>query len=131
MLESVIIKQVINSVVHNIAQKSIDRLPCKTTLCDMMVECLTVAQAQLGEMLTPDDKDYFTLHTDGTTKYGEHFGTYDVTILMTKRIILAFAMYFQVQHRLLLIPFVKFLRIWTLLVKKFIPVKFRIRLYVN
>jgi E1A/CREB-binding protein len=73
------IKPVIESVIHNIAQRSIGRLPSKTTLCDMMIECLTIAQAQLGEVLTPDDKDYFTLHTDGTTKYGEKFGTYDVT----------------------------------------------------
>ena len=46
----------------------------------MMIESLTVAQAQLGEKLTEDhESDFFTLHTDGTTKHGEHFGTYDIT----------------------------------------------------
>ena len=59
--------------------KTVDRLPCRTTLCDMMVECLTVAQAQLGEELSRENENYFTLQTDGTTKFGEHFGTYDVT----------------------------------------------------
>ena len=73
------IRPVIKSVFSNIAKRSVDRLPSKTTLCDMMVECLTAAQSQLGEQLTCAGKDYFTLHTDGTTKYGEHFGTYDVT----------------------------------------------------
>ena len=41
----------IKSVLSNIAKRSVDRLPSKTTLCDMMVECLTVAQSQLGEQL--------------------------------------------------------------------------------
>ena len=43
----------------------------------MMIESLTVAQAQLGETLS-EKSGYFTLHT-GTTKYGDHFGTYDIT----------------------------------------------------
>ena len=63
------IERVIRSILHNIAERSIGRLPSKTTLCEMMIESLTVAQAQLGEKLT-EDKDFFTLHTDGTTKYG-------------------------------------------------------------
>ena len=67
------ITPVIKSVLHKIAKRSVGS---KSTLCDMMLECLTVAQAQIGEELTSADKDYFTLHTDGTTKYGEHFGTY-------------------------------------------------------
>ena len=36
----------------------------------MMIECLTLAQAQLGEKLTSDDTSGFTIQTDGTTKYG-------------------------------------------------------------
>lgn len=74
------IEKVILSVLRNTAERSVDRLPCKTTLCEMMIESLTVAQAQLGEKLTEVGSDFFTLHTDGTTKFGEHFGTYDVTV---------------------------------------------------
>ena len=44
----------------------------------MMVESLTVAQAQLGEELTREECNYHTLQTDGTTKYGDHFATYDI-----------------------------------------------------
>ena len=44
----------------------------------MMVECLTIAHAQLGEQLSIDDDNFHTLQTDGTTKYGQHFTTYDV-----------------------------------------------------
>ena len=43
-----------------------------------MIECLTLAQAQLGEELTSDDTGNFTIQTDGTTKYGQHYGTYDI-----------------------------------------------------
>ena len=45
----------------------------------MMLESLTLAQAQLGEELSSEEKDYFTIQTDGTTKYGQHFDTYDVS----------------------------------------------------
>ena len=73
------IEKVIRSVLSNMTGKSISRLPSKTTLCDMMIESLTVAQAQLAEKLTETEEDYFTIHTDGTTKHGEHFGAFDVT----------------------------------------------------
>ena len=45
------IEKVIRSVLSNMTGKSISRLPSKTTLCDMMIESLTVAQAQLAEKL--------------------------------------------------------------------------------
>ena len=44
----------------------------------MMVELLTIAQAQLAEQLTKEECDYLTLQTDGTTKYGQHFSTFDI-----------------------------------------------------
>ncbi|XP_065887842.1 uncharacterized protein [Dysidea avara] len=72
------IRAVITSVLKNIAHKSIDRLPRNTALCDMMVESLTIAQAQLADQLTKEECDYLTLQTDGTTKYGQHFSTYDI-----------------------------------------------------
>jgi hypothetical protein len=40
---------------------------------------LIIAQAQLGEELTEATADNHTLQTDGTTKYGAHFSTYDVS----------------------------------------------------
>ena len=43
---------VINAVLENLAHKILDHLPSKTSLCNMMVECLTLAQAQLGEELS-------------------------------------------------------------------------------
>jgi len=72
------IKAVITSVLKNIAHKSVDRLPHHTALCDMMIESLTIAQVQLADQLTKEECNYLTLQTDGTTKYGQHFATYDI-----------------------------------------------------
>ena len=88
------VRAVITTVLKNVVHKSAERLPSRTTLCDMMIESLMVAQAQLGEELTREETNYHTLQTDGTTKYGEHFATYDKR-LMKQFIIWVFARYFQ------------------------------------
>ena len=51
-------KLVIESVLRNIAHKEVDRLPQKTAVCDMLLECLTCAQARIGEELSQDDGVY-------------------------------------------------------------------------
>ena len=38
-----------------------------------------MAHAQLGQELSREEEEYHTLQTDGTTKYGEHYNTYDVS----------------------------------------------------
>ena len=45
----------------------------------MILESLTVVQAQLGDQLSQAGHCN-TLQTDGTTKFGEHYGTYDVRV---------------------------------------------------
>lgn len=57
--------------------KSVERLPSHGLTCQMILESLMIAQAQLGEKLSETD-GCCTLQTDGTTKFGEHFATYDV-----------------------------------------------------
>ena len=54
----------------------------------MMLESLAVVQAQLGDSLS----DYCTLQTDGTTKFGEHYATYD---MMVQHIAWECVMFFQ------------------------------------
>ena len=71
------VPQIIRSVLGNIMHKSVKRLPSHGLTCQMIIESLTVAQAQLGEKLS-ETASPCTLQTDGTTKYGEHFATYDV-----------------------------------------------------
>lgn len=67
---------IIRSVLKGIAHKSVGRLPSYGLTCQMILESLTVAQAQLGEKLS--DSTNNTLQTDGTTKFGDHFATYDI-----------------------------------------------------
>ena len=68
---------IIRCVLKNIAHKSVSRLPSHGLTCQMILESLTVAQAQLGEKLS-DTLEYNTLQTNGTTKFGDHYATYDV-----------------------------------------------------
>ena len=56
---------IIKTVLQSFTDKVLDRMPSKTLLCNMMIECLTLAQAQLGEELTIDDTGSFTIQTDG------------------------------------------------------------------
>ena len=57
---------VISSVLKNIAHKFIDCLPRNTALCSMMVESLTIAQAQLADQLTKEECDYLTRMAAGS-----------------------------------------------------------------
>lgn len=65
-------------VLKNIAHKSVSRLPSYGLTCQMILESLTIAQAQLGDRLS--ESGFSTLQTDGTTKFGEHYATYDVRV---------------------------------------------------
>ena len=103
------IAPIIRCVLKNIAHETVGWLPSHGLTCQMILESLTIAQAQLGEKLGEgegESLEYHTLQTDGTTKYGEHFGTYDVrTSKQVTYILLALDMYSQVQ----------LLTLWTLL----------------
>ncbi len=71
---------IIRCVLKNIAHKTVDRLPSHGLTCQMILESLTILQAQLGEKLTESSAIHTTLQTDGTTKFGKKYGTYDVCL---------------------------------------------------
>ena len=75
----------IRCVLKNIAQTSVGRLPSYGLTCQMIVESLAVVQAQLGEKLSKTQA-FSTLQTDGTTKFGEHYATFDVRVCESKRL---------------------------------------------
>ena len=52
---------IITAVLQSFTDKMLDRIPSKTLLCNMMIEYLTLAQAELGEELTSDDTGGFTI----------------------------------------------------------------------
>ena len=66
----------IRAVVDLLGQ-DICQLPKKSTLANMMVEARSVAHLQLAEELSKPSSN--TLHSDGTTKFGEKFGGFQVT----------------------------------------------------
>ena len=72
------ISPVIRTVMKTLAHQSVGRLPSQTALCRMMLEGLSLSEIQLGQKLTEVGQENFTLQTDGTTKYGKHFATFDV-----------------------------------------------------
>ena len=70
---------IVRCVPKNMAHKSVQRLPSYGLTCQMILESLTVAQAQLCNGLA-EGNGFMTIQTDGTTKYGEHFTTYDIQV---------------------------------------------------
>ena len=44
---------------------------------------MTLAEAQVGEKISQSDQENYTIQTDGTTKYGQHFATFDIATLDT------------------------------------------------
>ena len=71
------IEPVINSVLSNIVGVELERLPKYTTLVDMLAEMRGLACMQVAdELATAKD---ITLHSDGTTKYGEHYGSFQIS----------------------------------------------------
>ena len=65
------IAPVIRCVLKSITHKSVARLPSHGLTCQMILESLTVVQAQLGDQLSQAGR-FNTLQTDGTTNTMEH-----------------------------------------------------------
>ena len=68
---------------RNLLHQSIGRLPSHTTLCRMMLEGLSISEVQLGKTLSKEGLQNFTIQTDGTTKYGDHFAMFDIQNVAT------------------------------------------------
>ena len=60
------------------AHKFVSHLPKHASTSKIILEALIVVQAQLGEELS-QTSGLNTLQTDGTTKFGKHYATYDVS----------------------------------------------------
>ena len=71
------VEPVIRSVLCNVAGVDVDRLPKYSTLVGMFSEMKVLAFQQLAEELT--EYEHTTLHSDGTTKFGHHYGSFQVS----------------------------------------------------
>ena len=68
---------IICCVLKCLEHKSVDHFPSYGLTCQMTLESLTVAQAQLVDKLAHTSGSTM-LQTDGTTTFGEHFSTFDI-----------------------------------------------------
>ena len=71
------IEPVIRSVLKNIASFEVDALPKPSTLSGMLAEMKCIAYQQISDELSQHDN--LTLHSDGTSKFGEHYGSYQIS----------------------------------------------------
>ncbi|XP_065182489.1 uncharacterized protein LOC135813316 [Sycon ciliatum] len=70
------VKSVIDCVLHNLVSKKVDRLPSVGTLSGMLVQLKSVSSQHAAEVLSQAENT--TLHTDGTSKFGQKYGTYQI-----------------------------------------------------
>ena len=71
------VEPVIRSVLKHITSFEIKKLPHLTTLTRMFSEMKGLACQQLSEELQKGDN--LTLHSDGTSKYGQHFYSFQLS----------------------------------------------------
>ena len=71
-------EKVVHTGLRNVTNMNIECLP-KTTFARLMyTESRRLCQLQVAESLLKDyDSSCKTLHTDGTSKFGKHYGIYD------------------------------------------------------
>ena len=73
------IERFVRTVLTNFTNMNIECLPKATFARPMHTESRRLSQLQVAESLLKDyDSSCRTLHTDGTSKFGKHYGTYDV-----------------------------------------------------
>lgn len=71
------VEPVIRCVLRHLVKLEIDTLPKPATLVEMTAQMKGLACQQLAEQLTSSDK--LTLHSDGTSKFGQHYGGFQVS----------------------------------------------------
>ena len=70
------VEPVIRSVLKNIASIDIEALPRQSTLTGMLAEMKCLAYQQISDEIC---QDYIALHSDGTSKFGEHYESYQIS----------------------------------------------------
>jgi len=72
------VEKVIRSVLQHIARMNVENLPKPTTLIEMTAEMKGLLCQQLAEQLTRTED--LTLQNDGTSKFGQHYGGFQVSL---------------------------------------------------
>ena len=70
------VKPIVETVLKNIANFDVECLPSSTFARLMFLEARRIAQIQVAESLVYNyDNQCHTLYSDGTSKFGQHYGT--------------------------------------------------------
>ena len=67
---------IIWTVLSNIVGITVDRLPKYATIVEMLPEMKALPYKQIAEKLQVSQQ--LTLHSDGTSKFGQHYGSFQV-----------------------------------------------------
>lgn len=68
---------IIRSVLKNIAGMEVDKLPKPASLVRMLTELKCLAYQQIADEL--QECENITLHSDGTSKFGQHYGSFQIS----------------------------------------------------
>ena len=68
---------IIRSVLLNIAGMEVEKLPKPATLVRMLTELKCLSYQQIADEL--QDCKNITLHSDGTSKFGQHYGSFQIS----------------------------------------------------
>ena len=71
------VEPVIRSVLKNIASIDVEALPRQSTLTGMLAEMKCLAYQQISDEICQEEN--LTLHSDGTSKFGEHYESYQIS----------------------------------------------------
>ncbi|XP_038050668.1 uncharacterized protein LOC119723859 [Patiria miniata] len=73
------VEKIVRIVLKKLSAKDVKRLPKRSFASTMLLEARALAQMQCASAITGSGSSA-TLCTDGTTKWGYHYGTYDVSL---------------------------------------------------
>ena len=71
------VNPIIRCVLKNLTNKEIDTLPTAPTLVRMLTELKFLSYQQLADELQHCEN--ITLHSDGTSKFGQHYGSFQIS----------------------------------------------------
>ncbi len=71
------VEPIVISVLKNLIGVDIDRVPKYSTIIGMLSEMKAIAYQQLSDELVTTE--FTTLHSDGTTKFGQHYGSFQIS----------------------------------------------------
>ena len=72
------IEKVIKIVLKELVGVDVERLPKSTFAKVMLLEARGLAQIHVASELSSTENSFNTLHSDGTSKHGRGFTTYDI-----------------------------------------------------